>query len=93
MVSSVLFVGGGTASLFCAYELVEKGYKGKITIIEEGKDLKNRYCPKNKTGKCEHCKICAVTRGLSGAGFANKIKKLKEIQRNSKKNVLNYMKN
>ena len=68
MVNSVLFVGGGTASLFCAYELIEKGFKGKITIIEEGKDLKNRYCPKNKTGKCEHCKICAVTRGLSGAG-------------------------
>lgn len=68
MVNSVLFVGGGTASLFCAYELIEKGFKGKITVIEEGKDLKNRYCPKNKTGKCEHCKICAVTRGLSGAG-------------------------
>lgn len=67
MVNSVLFVGGGTASLFCAYELVEKGYKGKITIIEEGKDLKNRYCPKDKTGKCVHCKVCSLF-GVTGSG-------------------------
>ena len=67
MVNSVLFVGGGTASLFCAYELVEKGFKGKITIIEEGKDLKNRYCPKDKTGKCVHCKVCSLF-GVTGSG-------------------------
>lgn len=68
MVNSVLFVGGGTASLFCAYELVEKGFKGKITIIEMGKDLKDRNCPKDKTGECIHCKNCSITSGVSGSG-------------------------
>lgn len=65
---SVLCVGGGTASLFCAYELLQRGHKGKITILEEGRDLKNRSCPKDKTGKCVHCNICSITAGVSGAG-------------------------
>ena len=66
--SSVLFIGGGTASLFCAYELIKNQYNGKITIIEEGKDLKDRHCPKDITGKCIHCSTCSITHGLSGAG-------------------------
>ena len=64
MVNSVLFVGGGTASFFTAYELIQQGFKGKITIIEMGKDLKDRNCPKDKTGECIHCKNCAITRGF-----------------------------
>ena len=68
MKSSVLFIGGGTASLFCAYELIKNQYNGKITIIEEGKDLRDRHCPKDITGKCIHCSTCSITHGLSGAG-------------------------
>ena len=68
MVNSILCVGGGTASLFCAYELLENGFKGSITILEEGKDLEDRKCPKDDTGKCVHCNICSITGGVSGAG-------------------------
>ena len=68
MVKSIICVGGGTASLFCAYELLENGFTGSITILEEGKDLVHRNCPKDKTGKCVHCKICSITSGVSGAG-------------------------
>lgn len=67
MINSVLCVGGGTASLFCAYELLKSGYTGKITIIEEGKDLKDRKCPKDRTGKCVHCKVCSLF-GVTGSG-------------------------
>lgn len=67
MVNSVICVGGGTASLFCAYELLERGYQGKITIFEEGKDLKDRRCPKDKTGKCVHCRVCSLF-GVTGSG-------------------------
>ena len=67
MINSVLFVGGGTASLFCAYELLRHDFKGRITVVEEGKDLKYRSCPKDKTGKCVHCKVCSLF-GVTGSG-------------------------
>lgn len=67
LTNSVLFIGGGTASLFCAYELIESGYSGRIMVLEEGKDLKNRSCPKDKTGKCIHCKVCSLF-GVTGSG-------------------------
>lgn len=68
MLNNILFVGGGTVSLFGAYELIEQGYKGKIIILEAGKDLKDRNCPKDKTGKCVHCRNCNITSGVAGSG-------------------------
>ncbi len=66
--NNIVIVGGGPAGIFCAYELVQRGYNGKITILEMGNLVENRNCPKIKTGKCVHCKNCSVTSGFAGAG-------------------------
>lgn len=63
-----LIVGAGPAGIFTALELLNKGYQGKIRIIEKGAAIENRACPKAKTGECVHCKNCHITTGFSGAG-------------------------
>ncbi len=69
MKRDVLIVGAGPAGIFTALELVEKGSKKKITIIEKGRAIENRSCPKSKTKKCVNCKPnCHITTGFSGAG-------------------------
>lgn len=68
LTNSIIIVGGGPAGIFCAYELVQRGYSGKITILEMGNLVENRSCPKIRTGKCIHCKNCSVTSGFAGAG-------------------------
>ena len=40
----------------------------RILIIEKGHSIERRKCPKRETGKCMHCKPCAITTGFSGAG-------------------------
>ena len=43
--------------------------KKKIIIVEKGKSVENRHCPKVKTQKCMNCKpYCHITTGFSGAG-------------------------
>ena len=64
----VLIVGAGPSGIFCAYELLGKGFAGHITIVDKGKRVENRHCPKTETGKCMKCKKCAVTLGVSGSG-------------------------
>ncbi len=65
----VIIVGAGPAGIFTAYQLLEKGFAGKIAIFEEGKTLEKRSCPKNVTNKCVQCKPCCnITAGFAGAG-------------------------
>ncbi len=64
----VIFVGGGQAGIFGAYEAKEKNPDAKILIIDKGRMLKERICPKEKSGVCTKCKICAIIYGVSGAG-------------------------
>ena len=68
LTNSIIIVGGGPAGIFCAYELVQQGYSGKITILEMGNLIEKRNCPKDKTGKCIHCKNCSITSGVGGSG-------------------------
>ena len=64
-----LIVGAGPAGIFTALELRRLGYTGSIVIIEKGKAVQNRNCPKNKVGKCVNCRpYCDITTGFSGAG-------------------------
>ena len=50
-------------------ELVKKGAKDKILIIEKGRAVEKRVCPKSKTKQCVNCKpYCNITTGFSGAG-------------------------
>lgn len=65
---NTLIVGAGPAGIFTAYQLVKSDYKGKILIIEKGKEIRKRHCPKHKVGRCVNCDPCSITTGFSGAG-------------------------
>lgn len=65
----VVIVGAGPAGIFTALEMIKKGSKKKIIIVEKGRPVEKRQCPKTKTGKCMNCKpYCHITTGFSGAG-------------------------
>ena len=64
----VVIVGAGPAGIFTAIEMLRLGTNQSVLIIEKGKAIEKRSCPKHKTGKCMNCKPCAITTGFSGAG-------------------------
>ena len=65
----VLIIGAGPAGIFTALEMIKKGTSKKIALIEKGKPVEKRNCPKTKTKKCLNCKpYCHITTGFSGAG-------------------------
>ncbi len=68
----LIIVGAGPAGIFTALELLRKSAGPKaprILLIEKGKPVERRHCPKDKTGRCVNCKpTCAITTGFSGAG-------------------------
>ncbi len=65
----VAIIGAGPAGIFTALELIRKGSKKKIIIIEKGRSIKERRCPKSTVGSCVNCKpYCNITTGFSGAG-------------------------
>ena len=64
-----LIVGAGPAGIFTAIEMLRRESRKKILIVEKGKAVENRSCPKAKTGHCMNCKpYCHITTGFSGAG-------------------------
>lgn len=64
----ILFLGGGQAGIFGAYEAAKNNPKLRIAIIDKGKNLDKRICPKEKLGYCVNCPTCAIIYGFSGAG-------------------------
>lgn len=67
--TDVLIIGAGPAGIFTAIEMIRHGTKKKIVIVEKGRAIENRSCPKIKTKKCMNCKpYCHITTGFSGAG-------------------------
>jgi uncharacterized FAD-dependent dehydrogenase len=49
--------------------MLKLGSDKKILIVEKGRAIENRSCPKSKTKKCISCKpYCHITTGFSGAG-------------------------
>lgn len=68
MKTNILIIGAGPAGIFTALEMLKNGYDKKIVIIEKGKSVENRSCPKVKTKVCVNCKPCNITTGFSGAG-------------------------
>lgn len=65
----VIIVGAGPAGIFTALELLRCGSKASILLIEKGKPVEKRHCPKAELGRCVNCKpSCAITTGFSGAG-------------------------
>jgi len=69
MTCDVVIIGAGPAGIFTAMEMIKKGSTKKIIIVEKGKPIEKRSCPKNRTKKCVNCKpFCHITTGFSGAG-------------------------
>ena len=65
----MVIVGAGPAGIFTALEMLKKGSKKKIVIVEKGQSVEKRRCPKSQTGHCMNCKpYCHITTGFSGAG-------------------------
>lgn len=65
----VIVIGAGPAGIFTALELVRNQAGKKILMVEKGKAVDKRHCPKAETGKCMNCKPnCMITTGFSGAG-------------------------
>lgn len=68
----LIIVGAGPAGIFTALELLRKSSRSrelKILLIEKGKPVERRHCPKAEVGHCVNCKPnCAITTGFSGAG-------------------------
>lgn len=68
----LIIVGAGPAGIFTAIELLRKSADPKalkILLVEKGKPVEKRHCPKAEVGHCVNCKpTCAITTGFSGAG-------------------------
>ncbi len=65
----VIIVGAGPSGLFTALELIKLNSNKKILLIEKGKRVEDRNCPKEITNHCVDCKpYCNITTGVSGAG-------------------------
>lgn len=64
----VVIIGAGPSGIFSAYELIGKRPDMKILMIEKGRAIENRQCPKRKTKVCIGCQPCSITTGFAGAG-------------------------
>lgn len=64
----VIIIGAGPSGIFCAYELINSRPDMKILIIEKGRPIEKRVCPKRKTRVCVNCTPCSITTGFAGAG-------------------------
>ena len=64
----VIIIGAGPSGIFCAYELSNRKKDLRILMIEKGRPIEKRVCPKRTTKKCMGCKPCSITTGFAGAG-------------------------
>lgn len=65
----LVIIGAGPAGIFTALQLIRRGSRRHIIMVEKGAAIEKRHCPKDKTGRCVNCKpSCHITTGFSGAG-------------------------
>ncbi|HHV09092.1 MAG TPA: NAD(P)/FAD-dependent oxidoreductase [Clostridiales bacterium] len=64
----VVIIGAGPSGIFCAYELIKENKDLKILMIEKGRSIEKRMCPKRTTKQCIGCRPCSITTGFAGAG-------------------------
>lgn len=64
----VIIIGAGPSGIFCAYELKRKNPKLNVLMLEKGRSIEQRVCPKRTTKVCMGCKPCSITTGFAGAG-------------------------
>ena len=63
----VIIIGAGPSGIFCAYELMRQKPDLKVLMIEKGRSIEKRQCPKRKTKTCVGCQPCSITTGFAGA--------------------------
>lgn len=69
MTYDLIIVGAGPAGIFTALELLRRGSRARILLVEKGRPVQQRHCPKAETGRCMNCRpYCHITTGFSGAG-------------------------
>lgn len=64
----IIIIGAGPGGIFCAYELLDKKPDLKVLMLEKGRSIEKRQCPKRTTKQCVGCKPCSITTGFAGAG-------------------------
>ena len=64
----VIIIGAGPSGIFCAYELIKQNPGLKVIMIEKGRAIEKRSCPKRQTKRCVGCVPCSITTGFAGAG-------------------------
>lgn len=64
----VIIIGAGPSGIFCAYEMKRQRPELKVLMIEKGRAIEKRQCPKRKTNVCMGCRPCSITTGFAGAG-------------------------
>ncbi len=64
----VIIIGAGPSGIFCAYELIKEKPEMKVLMVEKGRRIEDRNCPKRKTKVCVGCSPCSITTGFAGAG-------------------------
>ena len=69
MKPDLVITGPGPAGIFTAIEMLKKGSRQRIVMVEKGQPIEKRRCPKSQTKQCVNCKpYCHITTGFSGAG-------------------------
>ncbi len=66
--ADVIIIGAGPGGIFCAYELMRQRPGLRVIMIEKGRSIEKRECPKRKTKQCVGCRPCSITTGFAGAG-------------------------
>ena len=56
----LIIVGAGPAGIFTAVELLRHGSKKKMLLVEKGKPVEKRHCPKAEVGHCVNCRPCLL---------------------------------
>lgn len=66
-VYDVIIVGAGPAGIFTALELA-KTSDLRILVLDKGRSIDDRICPRRRRGVCVRCNPCSVISGWGGAG-------------------------
>lgn len=64
----LIIVGAGPAGIFTALEYKKLAPEKSVLVLEKGRSILKRTCPKRKTNICVNCVPCNITTGFAGAG-------------------------
>lgn len=64
----VAIIGCGPAGIFTALELLKNNSNINILMLDKGRNIRIRKCPKAKVVRCANCIPCNISCGWGGAG-------------------------